>query len=264
MRKISATSVYKCRPVISTRARRRCGGSLCGGYAVSYTSRAMIVLWHCAVIAVFLAPSHATSSDSENQSSLDISLVIDRTTSIGAANYDAMLDSIMTLISKYDVGENKTHFAIVTYAFNAEVRVSLDDVKYHSQEALREGIEEMKAKDKLIHRTRTDKALKKVCDEVFVPEKGDRPESPNVLILFTDGGTRKTSAPYGTVLPACEVKHVHRVAVGIGKNIKRSELEIIAGDSGRVVAVKRFADLPNYLDSIRETANSKSFFILSF
>ena len=61
-----------------------------------------------------------------------------------------------------------------------------------------------------------------------------------------------------------QVKHVHRVAVGIGKNIKRSELEIIAGDSGRVVAVKRFADLPNYLDSIRETANSKSFFILSF
>ena len=118
-----------------------------------------------------------------------------------------MLDSIMTLISKYDVGENKTHFAIVTYAFNAEVRVSLDDVKYHSQEALREGIEEMKAKDKLIHRTRTDKALKKVCDEVFVPEKGDRPESPNVLILFTDGGTRKTSAPYGTVLPACEVRN---------------------------------------------------------
>ena len=50
---------------------------------------------------------------------------------------------------------------------------------------------------------------------------------------------------------------VHRVAVGIGKNIKQSELEIIAGDKDRVVNAKDFEDLNNQLDDIREVTCSK-------
>ena len=117
-----------------------------------------------------------------------------------------MLDSIKSLIDKYDVGEDKTHFSIVTYAKKAEVRVSLDDPKYHSNEALKELLDDMKKNDKLGSPTRTDVALKTVGEEVFVAENGDRPESPNIMIVFTDGNTHKTSKPYDTVIPALEVR----------------------------------------------------------
>ena len=117
-----------------------------------------------------------------------------------------MLDSIKSLIDKYDVGEDKTHFSIVTYAKNAKVRVSLDDPKYHSKEALKELLDDMKEKDKLGSPTRTDVALKTVGEEVFVAENGDRPESPNIMIVFTDGNTHKSSEPYETVIPDLEVR----------------------------------------------------------
>ena len=147
----------------------------------------------------------AASSECENPP-LDISIVIDRTKSVGGKNYDLMLESVKKLISQYDVGEDKTHFSIVTYAGDAEVRVSLDDPKYHSEEALQQLLDEMIDKDKLGSPTRTDKALKLVGEEVFVPRKnGDRPKSPNIMIIFTDGGTHKNSEPYDTVLPTLEV-----------------------------------------------------------
>jgi len=147
----------------------------------------------------------AASSDCENLP-LDIAIVIDQTKSVGKGNYDKMLDSIKSLIDKYDVGEDKTHFSIVTFAGNAEVRVSLDDPQYHSNEALKDLLDEMKEKDKLGSPTRTDKALKVVGEEVFVAWNGDRPESPNILIVFTDGKTHKSSEPYDTVIPALEVR----------------------------------------------------------
>ena len=54
------------------------------------------------------------------------------------------------------------------------------------------------------------------------------------------------------------------MAVGIGKDIKTSELEIIAGDKSRVINAESFEDLSNQLDDIREASCSKciSFFYL--
>ena len=44
-----------------------------------------------------------------------------------------------------------------------------------------------------------------VGEKVFVSENGDRPKSPNIMIIFTDGGTHKNSESYDTVLPKLEV-----------------------------------------------------------
>ena len=147
----------------------------------------------------------AVSSDCENPP-LDIAIVIDQTKSVGMNNYDKMLDSIKSLIDKYDVGKDKTHFSIVTYAKNAKVRVSLDDPMYYSNEALKDLLDDMKKNDKLGSPTRTDVALETVGEDVFVAENGDRTESPNIMIVFTDGNTHKSSKPYNTVIPALEVR----------------------------------------------------------
>lgn len=52
-------------------------------------------------------------------------------------------------------------------------------------------------------------------------------------------------------------KGVHRIVVGIGKNIKQEELEIIAGDKSRVINAANLTDLNNKLNEIREVTCSK-------
>ena len=117
-----------------------------------------------------------------------------------------MLESVRTLISKYHVGPDKTRISLVTYHNNGKVRVSFDDAKLQSQKGLNDLLDEMKAKDKLGNPTRTDIALEVVNKEVFNTKNGDRPDSPNVMIVFTDGATHKKSKPYSQVLPPLVVR----------------------------------------------------------
>ena len=58
-------------------------------------------------------------------------------------------------------------------------------------------------------------------------------------------------------------KGVHRVAVGIGKNIKQEELEKIAGSPDGIVNAASFDELDEQLDNIRETTCSE-FLILFY
>ena len=132
---------------------------------------------------------------------MDLSIVIDQTKSVGEDNYDTMLESVRKLISKYNVGPDKTRISIVTYHKTGQVRASFDDTKYQNQEGLNKLLDEMIANDKLGNPTRTDIALEVVNNEVFNAKNGDRPDSPNVMIVFTDGATHKSSKPYSEVLP---------------------------------------------------------------
>nr|XP_058952493.1 uncharacterized protein LOC131779909 isoform X2 [Pocillopora verrucosa] len=213
----------------------------------------MTDLWLWAFMAMILTPLHAFSPDPSV--ALDVAIVIDRTRSIGGNNYKRMLTSVEKFIGKFDVGENTTHFAIVTFASYAEIRVNFTDTKYYSLEAWRQLIQEMKKTDKLGAPTRTDRALRMVCENVFVPENGDRPESPNVLILLTDGNTHKASEPFDTAIQGCKVTNIHRVAVGIGPNINQLELEAITGDKNKVIMVDSFKSLHKHLENISQIAN---------
>ena len=127
--------------------------------------------------------------------------MIDRTQSVGAKNYDTMLESVRTLISKYNVGPDKTRVSIVSFAGDATVRASLDDPEFHNKVGLNDLIDDMKTEDKLGNPTRTDVALEVVNNEVFTVENGDRPDSPDVMIVFTDGGKHEDSKSYSEILP---------------------------------------------------------------
>ena len=150
----------------------------------------------------------SASTECEN-TPIDLSIVLDQTKSVGAANYDKMLETVRKLISKYNVGPDQTRVSIVTFAKQAEIRVSFDDDNYQSQKGLNNLIDEMIKKDKLKGTTRTDVALETVGKDVFNSKKGDRPDAPNVMILFTDGATNPKSKPYSQVIPPLVVSIFH-------------------------------------------------------
>ena len=136
----------------------------------------------------------------------DICITIDQTKSVGKRNYVTMLESIKDLIDSYNVGPENDHISIVTFHGKAFVRSRLDDAQYHSVDALKALIQEMQDNDALGSPTRTDLALEAVNKEVFTAANGDRPESPDILIVFTDGGKASNSKSYDEVLPPLEVR----------------------------------------------------------
>ena len=142
---------------------------------------------------------------------MDIAIVIDRTKSVGEDNYDTMMESVRLLISRYLIGPENDHIAVMTFAGDATVRARLDDPQYHSISGLNALIDDMEQNDVLGSPTRTDIALDVVNKEIFTPENGDRPDSPDILIVFTDGAKHENSNPYSSVLPPLVVRSMRGV-----------------------------------------------------
>ena len=132
-------------------------------------------------------------------------LAIDQTKSLGKAHYSSMLDSIKDFVSMYSVGKDKTHIAIVSFAGRAKVRAHLNSPDASNAENLQSLLNRMK-KDKLGSRTRTDKALELIFSDVLNSANGDRPNSPDVIVVFTDGRVHRTAKPYSQVIPQVSTK----------------------------------------------------------
>ena len=102
-----------------------------------------------------------------------------------------------------DISPNTTHEAVITFASVSTVLNTFADSEYHSNEAMHMLIE--KIDNNLGQPTRTDRSLVAANEKLFTEEGGDRPDFPNVLVLFTDGKTNPASQPYDEIIPFLEV-----------------------------------------------------------
>ncbi|XP_078374332.1 semaphorin-5B-like [Oculina patagonica] len=188
---------------------------------------------------------------------LDICLVIDQTESVKVKNYKLMIESVDDFTHFFVIGENKTRFAIITFANEPSVRINFSNVDHQNQQKLSELFKDM-MNDKLSRPTRTDRALAMAGNEVFNEANGDRPHAPDALIVLTDGKTHDDSEPFETVLKPIEEKNVHRIAVGIGPKMipYRWQLVKIAGDDHGVITVTDFKELSKQLRRLREVTCS--------
>ncbi|KAK3700598.1 hypothetical protein QZH41_010513 [Actinostola sp. cb2023] len=179
---------------------------------------------------------------------LDIGIILDGSGSVRERNFKIALGFIEDLITHFKVSADGTHFGFITYNHVAKVQFTMADTRYHDFVGL-------KARVKAIRYTggwtRTDRALTLASTNLFIKKGGDRPDKPNILIVFTDGKTNRGSLPYPSVLRPLQTKGVRTVAVGIGRGIDNNELrEIAMGNPHYVVQVQRFEELRDKLNII--------------
>ena len=116
--------------------------------------------------------------------SLDIAVVIDETRSISSSNLFIVLNAAREMSELFFRSVEDIRFSIISFAKEAAIRVRFSDPQ--DKESLKRKFEEMKS-DTRTKPTRLDKALEKV-NEAF-SDPGNRVDSPDVMIIFTDGKT---------------------------------------------------------------------------
>ena len=116
--------------------------------------------------------------------SLDIAVVIDETRSISSSNLVIVLNAAREMSELFFRSVEDIRFSIISFAKEAAIRVRFSDPQ--DMESLKRKFEEMK-NDTRTKPTRLDKALEKV-NEAF-SDPGNRVDSPDVMIIFTDGKT---------------------------------------------------------------------------
>ena len=133
---------------------------------------------------------------------LDIGVIIDRSGSIGAANFEKAKNFVVSLVHKLPISSHGTRLGIIPYNSRAQVSVRFSDVQHQTPDAMARLIRGIPYTS---GNTRTDVAIELANSQLFSSSGGDRTDKDNVLIVMTDGKTNHGSKPYKTVLAPLKV-----------------------------------------------------------
>jgi len=175
------------------------------------------------------------------QHAMDVGIIMDRSGSVGSANFLKSKNFVRTLVHRLQISSHGTRVGIIAYQSSAHLAVKFSDVHAQTPSAMSGII------DKISYTgggTRTDIALEMANSGLFSSGGGDRGDKPNVLVVISDGKTNRGSKAYSTVLRPLIGKKVKLIAVGVGSGIDYSELKEIAnGKRANVIHVDKFEDL---------------------
>ncbi|XP_078353505.1 matrilin-1-like isoform X1 [Oculina patagonica] len=191
---------------------------------------------------------------------LDIGILLDKSKSIGPDNLELVINFLGELINKFNVSLHGDHFGLITFNSKANLVFNFANSSYYDKDALLKKI--AREPIKMTFKTRINLALAMARDELFTEEGGDRPDSPNVMIVFTDGKHRDTNKNFdikaflGDIGKYFKEKHIYIIAVGIGTDVDQDTMALIAGDGNPVVHINYIAMLTGMVDMIKSYACS--------
>lgn len=135
---------------------------------------------------------------------MDVAFLVDKTKSIGVMNFMPLKGFLLQLIGAMHIGPDTTHAGVITFNRKPFILNTLADTRKYSNKAFHNHV--LGISVNLGGRTFTDKALKIAAEKFFTEKGGDRPEFPDVLILFTDGRTNANSKPFSEIIPLLKVR----------------------------------------------------------
>ncbi|ELU15431.1 hypothetical protein CAPTEDRAFT_120997 [Capitella teleta] len=100
-------------------------------------------------------------------------------------NWRTILEFVQEIVRGLNVGKDGTHVAVISYGNNAKLDFNLDE--YYDINELVEAVGNVAYRG---GNTNTTAAALRYCREtMFTEANGDRKDSPNLVVVVTDGGS---------------------------------------------------------------------------
>ncbi|XP_046370541.1 collagen alpha-1(XII) chain-like [Haliotis rufescens] len=210
------------------------------------------MIGHClALLLAFVAatvadPQYIVGSKCPDKPA-DIVFVLDGSGSQGQANFGKELDFVSNFTKNFNIGPSTVQISVVQFATSVRNEFSLKDG--HSSTTLINSISNIKW---LNGETYTGDALNYVNRNSFQKVNGGRDHVAKVVIVLTDGGSNH---PNETAIAAKRLhdNHINVVAIGIGSEVNKDELNTIASNSKHVFTVPNFDALHTIHNDITDT-----------
>ncbi|XP_062981009.1 collagen alpha-1(XII) chain isoform X2 [Elgaria multicarinata webbii] len=149
----------------------------------------------------------------------DLVFLVDGSWSVGRSNFKYILDFIVTLVSAFDIGEDRTRVGIVQYSSDTRTEFNLN--QYFTKRDLIEAIKRIPYKG---GNTMTGEAIDYLIKNTFVEPAGARKGFPKVAIIITDGKSQDE-----VEIPARELRGIGAEVFSLGiKAADAKELKLIA------------------------------------
>uniref|UniRef100_A0A8D0CFC3 Collagen alpha-1(XII) chain n=2 Tax=Salvator merianae TaxID=96440 RepID=A0A8D0CFC3_SALMN len=149
----------------------------------------------------------------------DLVFLVDGSWSVGRNNFKYILDFIVTLVSAFDIGEDRTRVGIVQYSSDTRTEFNLN--QYFKKKDLIEAIKRIPYKG---GNTMTGEAIDYLVKNTFTESAGARKGFPKVAIIITDGKSQDE-----VEIPARELQNIGVEVFSLGiKAADAKELKLMA------------------------------------
>ncbi|XP_047136671.1 collagen alpha-1(II) chain isoform X1 [Hydra vulgaris] len=188
---------------------------------------------------------------------VDLGFLIDASGSIGAVNFQKILQFVAKIVDAFQISENGTHVGVIYYSDNATVAFDFNSLKGTAlnKDNVVKQINKIAVTD---GQTRIDMALQLAKSHLFNVKGGMREDKAKIALVLTDGRqTRGSSAPDAVDLhvasrPLKDIG-VQIYSLGIGRDYDIGELLDIASDDASVFRSSDVDELVSIVASITET-----------
>ncbi|XP_053405850.1 collagen alpha-1(XII) chain-like [Mercenaria mercenaria] len=150
----------------------------------------------------------------------DLVFVVDSSGSVGPENFLKMKEFMKQTIKVFDIGDDFTRVAVITFSSNAKLEFELNT--YNSSQDV------LKAVDNIAYTqggTNTGEALELLRLQGF---NNERASDPNIAIVITDGYSKDKFATRQQAMLAKRDSNITIIAIGVGNGTDVNELTDIA------------------------------------
>ncbi|XP_071081373.1 collagen alpha-4(VI) chain-like [Haliotis cracherodii] len=178
----------------------------------------------------------------------DVIFLLDDSGSEGALNFQKELDFVSKFVNDFDIGPDHMQFGAIRFSTSASL---VFDLNTHTTKAsLQMAVASISYTGGT---TYTDKALALARGTGFTSTHGARPGAKRYVIVITDG---ESVSPTQTLKAATNLKNdgVSVITIGVGTQVRQSELDGMATDKTHVFTVKDF----NVLQTIHKEVQKKT------
>lgn len=182
---------------------------------------------------------------------VDVAFLVDSSGSIRFRDYRKMKTFVSKMVEKFKISPAGSRAAVVQYSTEATTVIRFG--VYTNSQAFERAVQGLRHERGY---TRIDLALTRAYYDLFSARVNARFLVPKIAFVLTDGEQTKrfSYTPLDEASQRLKDVGVLLIAIGIGKSVKREELEQIASSERDVIIAKSFDDLLPAVESLIQTA----------
>ncbi|KAK0052428.1 collagen alpha-4(VI) chain [Biomphalaria pfeifferi] len=190
-----------------------------------------IILW--ILFSVNLSDGHKICVEQ-----LDLVVILDTSKSVGKQNFNKCIVFLESVVANLSIAPDSVRVALLRYSDKAQVVSYLND-DMEKQEKL----QAVGSIQYIEGSTYTDLALELTNEEVLSPERGDRSNVSDLVVLITDGESSNKNSTKDQSVKLKNRNNLKIFTLGIGSEIDDEELEAIATSDDLSLILESFENL---------------------
>ncbi|XP_033736270.1 collagen alpha-6(VI) chain-like isoform X1 [Pecten maximus] len=178
----------------------------------------------------------------------DIVFLLDSSASEGSENFNKQLEFMKNFTAQFQIGHDNVQMGLAVFSTLTNNEFWLNT--YNDSTSLENAIDNVQY---LPGNTYTDEALQFIVNNSFTSANGMRDGVPHILVVMTDGQSHDPAATASTAKLVHDAG-IKTVAIGIGSDVDKSELQAIATDADHMILVPDFNALATIQSEVEASA----------